>query len=65
MSNPVDYDTALRLLDKLALRYAETHDRSLVNKMAELDQLLAILQTREARLASKRPSFFNHRAHIG
>ena len=49
MDNSVDYDITQRMLDKLALRYEETRDPSLVTKMAELEgHLLTVLQTRES-----------------
>jgi hypothetical protein len=49
--NPVDYDTAKELLNKLALRNAVIRDRRLAGEMAELDHLLTVLQTREKALA--------------
>ena len=50
-NTPVDYNTARELLNKLALRNAVTRDLRLARKMADLEHLLAVLQTREKALA--------------
>ena len=49
--NPVDYDTAKELLNKLALRNAVFGTGVWPGEMAELDHLLTVLQTREKALA--------------
>jgi hypothetical protein len=47
--NPVDYDTAKELLNKLALRNAVIRDWRLAGEMAELDHLLTVLQPEKRR----------------
>jgi hypothetical protein len=52
-TNAIDYAIAKGLLEKLTLRYAETGDQNLMNKMANLRRLLAAWDIRETEFASK------------
>jgi hypothetical protein len=60
MSNPVNSDTVRALLDKLAIRYAETCDGNVLTEMTQLHELLLILHLRETERLSKRYSLSNH-----